>query len=139
MDDDEDGDADSTDPEDVELLDVVQAAYWVDDGDNYQDGDEAPAAVGSLRDILSALNDGFGVPLQGNIPAEEGGGSGEQGCFAAATTHSVAFAWWVPVDHGNEIQTDSATFSLGFYTEQCRHNPGTGQSGYGNQDSGNNG
>jgi hypothetical protein len=38
----------------------------------------------------------------------------------------VAFAWWVPVDHGNEIQTDSASFELSFYTEQCRHNDGEG-------------
>jgi hypothetical protein len=47
-------------------------------------------------------------------------------CFSAETTHSIAFAWWVPVDHGNEIQSDSATFSLGLYTEQCRHNQGAG-------------
>ncbi|QIO24222.1 SipW-dependent-type signal peptide-containing protein [Haloarcula sp. JP-L23] len=40
--------------------------------------------------------------------------------------HSAVFAWWLPVDHANEIQTDSATFSLGFYTEQCRHNDGEG-------------
>jgi hypothetical protein len=36
------------------------------------------------------------------------------------------FAWWVPVDHGNEIQSDSATFDLGLYAEQCRHNDGSG-------------
>jgi hypothetical protein len=36
------------------------------------------------------------------------------------------FAWWVPVDHGNEIQSDSATFDLGIYAEQCRHNDGSG-------------
>jgi hypothetical protein len=50
-------------------------------------------------------------------------------CFSAGTTHSVAFAWWVPVDHGNEIQGDSATFDLGFYTEQCRHNSADGGGG----------
>jgi hypothetical protein len=32
----------------------------------------------------------------------------------------------VPTDVGNEIQTDSASFDLGFYTEQCRHNSGSG-------------
>jgi predicted ribosomally synthesized peptide with SipW-like signal peptide len=123
-DDDEDGPPTGPgDPATVELLDVAQAAYWVDDGDNYQDGDEAPAAVGSLREILESLGGG-GAPLPGDIDAEEGGGSGEQGCFSAETTHSVAFAWWVPVDHGNEIQTDSASFGLRFYTEQCRHNDG---------------
>ncbi|MFB6311154.1 MAG: hypothetical protein ABEH64_08230, partial [Salinirussus sp.] len=47
-------------------------------------------------------------------------------CFRAGTAYNVAFAWWLPVDHGNELQTDTATFSLGLYTEQCRHNDGSG-------------
>jgi hypothetical protein len=32
----------------------------------------------------------------------------------------------VPLNHGNEIQSDSAEFDIGFYTEQCRHNDGEG-------------
>jgi hypothetical protein len=125
-DEDESGDADEDGEDDrVELLDVVQAAAWVDDGNNYQNGDEAPLLVGSLRDVLESLNEGMGAPLEGDIPAEDGGGAGRN-CFSAGTTHSVAFAWWVPVDHGNEIQTDSATFELSFYTEQCRHNQADG-------------
>jgi len=112
---------------DVELLDVVKAAAWVDDGDNYQDGDEAPAIVGSLRDVLTQLSSGTGLGLSGDTPAEEGGGTVDaRNCFSAETEHSVAFAWWVPIDHGNEIQTDSASFELSFYTEQCRHNDGSG-------------
>jgi predicted ribosomally synthesized peptide with SipW-like signal peptide len=98
----------------VELLDVVQTAYWIDD--------EAPAAIGSLREMLTDLSGG--VRLDGDVDASEGGGTGEQGCFSAGTTHSIAVAWWVPVDHGNEIQTDSVSFSLGLYAEQCRHNDG---------------
>jgi len=47
-------------------------------------------------------------------------------CFPGETEFSAAFAWWVPVDHGNEIQSDSVEFDLGFYTEQCRHNDGSG-------------
>jgi hypothetical protein len=34
----------------------------------------------------------------------------------------VSVVWWLPIDHGNEVQSDSVTFDLGFYTEQCRHN-----------------
>jgi hypothetical protein len=30
------------------------------------------------------------------------------------------------VDHANEIQSDSVRFDLGFYTEQCCHNDGSG-------------
>jgi hypothetical protein len=124
-----------TDPQpeqcaDVELLDVVQAAAWVDDGNNYQNGDETPAVTGSLRFVLDQLSSGAGFGLSGDTPAPDGGGAeNARNCFSAETTHSVAFAWWVPVDHGNEIQTDSATFSLSFYTEQCRHNDGSGQFG----------
>ena len=58
-------------------------------------------------------------------------------CFRGdGTVHNGVFAWWLPVDHANEIQTDSATFSLGLYTEQCRHNDGSGMSESGNGDGG---
>jgi predicted ribosomally synthesized peptide with SipW-like signal peptide len=107
----------------VELLDEVRAAVWVDDGNNYQNGDESPALVGTLRQVLADLIGGNGFPLVGDIDASEGGGTGRN-CFSANTVHDVVFAWWLPVDHANEIQTDSVTFDLGFYTEQCRHNPG---------------
>jgi predicted ribosomally synthesized peptide with SipW-like signal peptide len=133
---DEDGDADSTDPADVELLDVVKAAVWIDDGNNYQNGDEAPFAIGSLRDILGLVSeDTNGTPLNSPRNAEFGGGTGEQGCFEGETEYSLAFAWWVPIDHGNEIQSDTATFDLGLYTEQCRHNDGSGMNneGLGNE------
>jgi predicted ribosomally synthesized peptide with SipW-like signal peptide len=122
----EDGDADSTDPADVELLDVVQTAVWVDDGNNYQNDGEEPS-VQSLRELLSSLSMGTGVPVAGNTAPEDGGGSADaRNCFAGDEFHSIAFAWWVPLDHGNEIQSDSASFSLGLYTEQCRHNDGEG-------------
>jgi predicted ribosomally synthesized peptide with SipW-like signal peptide len=122
--------ADDPDEEEgvVELLNVVQAAVWVDDGNNYQNGTESPLAVGSIADILGMLNGGsLGTALNGDIPAEDGGGAADaRNCFSGATQHSVVFAWWVPVDHGNEIQSDSATFDLGLYAEQCRHNDGSG-------------
>jgi len=111
--------------DDVELLDAVRAAVWVDDGDNYQDDDETPVFVGSLRQLLSETTTP-GIEFTANMNAEAGGGTGEQGCFAASTTHSAGFAWWLPVDHGNEVQSDSATFDLSLYTEQCRHNDGEG-------------
>jgi predicted ribosomally synthesized peptide with SipW-like signal peptide len=51
---------------------------------------------------------------------------GTRECFTASETDYIGFAWWLPVDHANEIQTDSVAFDLGFYTEQCRHNDGSG-------------
>jgi len=43
-------------------------------------------------------------------------------CFPGEKTYCVGFEWWLPSSVGNEIQTDSVSFDLGFYTEQCRHN-----------------
>ena len=108
----------------TELLDGVQAAVWVDDGDNYQDSGESPV-VDSLRNVLGLSADGAGVALNGDLVASEGGGVGSRGCFSAETTHSVSFAWFVPTNHGNEIQGDSLTFSVGLDAEQCQHNDGT--------------
>jgi len=62
-----------------------------------------------------------------------GGDNGDTGeteqdecCFEPSTTNCVGFAWWLPVDHANELQSDGVGFDLGFYTEQCRHNDGSG-------------
>ena len=54
------------------------------------------------------------------------GTASERECFENSTDAYVGFRWWLPVDHANEIQTDSVAFDLGFYTEQCRHNDGSG-------------
>ncbi|GAB6862253.1 SipW-dependent-type signal peptide-containing protein [Haloplanus litoreus] len=115
-------------PGEVELLDTVQAAVWLDDGNNYQNGDESPLVVGSIAEVLGMLGEGsLGTALNGDLPAPEGGGAaGARNCFSGGTEHSFVFAWWVPVDHGNEIQSDSMTFDLGLYAEQCRHNDGSG-------------
>ena len=120
--------ADQEEGKTVELLDVVQAAVWVDDGDNYQDADDTTdPTIGSLRDILGMISGADnGTALNSGMNAEQYGGTGDQGCFSPDTEHSIVFAWWVPVDHGNEIQSDSAEFTLGLYTEQCRHNDGSG-------------
>jgi hypothetical protein len=53
-----------------------------------------------------------------------GGMEGARNCFSGDTTHYYSFVWWLPIDHGNEVQGDSAEFTLGLYTEQCRHNDG---------------
>jgi hypothetical protein len=95
---------------------------------------------GSLRELLSTLGMGSnGIPLDGNrtTPFDEVPGDGlhdespsdptERDCFVNSTTNAIGLSWWLPVDHANEIQTDSVSFDLGFYTEQCRHNDGTGQ------------
>jgi predicted ribosomally synthesized peptide with SipW-like signal peptide len=65
-------------------------------------------------------------PVDGGGGQNGGGGqqNGDRQCFENSTTAYIGFEWWLPVDHANEIQTDSVSFDLGFYTEQCRHNDG---------------
>lgn len=42
--------------------------------------------------------------------------------FPNSTTAYIGFAWWVPPQVGNVIQSDSLSFNLGFAAEQARHN-----------------
>jgi predicted ribosomally synthesized peptide with SipW-like signal peptide len=53
-------------------------------------------------------------------PPEEEPGSV---CFRPSDTSFIGFEWCLPTDVGNEVQGDSVSFDLSFYTEQCRHNP----------------
>ena len=88
---------------------------------------------GTLRETLTALSSGGGIPLDGNpgTAYDEVPGTGDDpnrdAYVGDGTVHYVGFAWYLPVDHANEIQTDSARFDLGFYAEQERHNDGAGQ------------
>jgi uncharacterized protein YegL len=78
---------------------------------------------GSLRELLnSGIASGNGIPLDTDTSSE---------AFDAtenSNTRFVGFEWWVPPNGLNEIQTDSATFDLGFYTEQERNNSAPGSS-----------
>jgi predicted ribosomally synthesized peptide with SipW-like signal peptide len=138
---DEYGDAGATNPALVELLDAIQVAIGVGTTRDLAATDPAanllpdpdpdgavprPATQFSLREFLTLAGSGDGIPLAGDIPAETGGGAGRP-CFAGGTAESgegyyASVVWWLPIDHGNQVQSDEATFDLGFYTEQCRHN-----------------
>jgi hypothetical protein len=130
-----------------ELADKLRARAWYDDGGDgpggdtdgnniLDDDDDDPETVfieGSLREVLTQLSSGNGVPLSGNEPAPQGGGADtSRDCYSESPdVHHVAFQWWLPIDHGNEVQGDSVSFDLGFYTEQCRHNNGDGMNNEG--------
>ncbi|WP_435364373.1 VWA domain-containing protein [Haloarchaeobius sp. DYHT-AS-18] len=92
-------------------------------------------AEGSFVEVGGDDTDSDGVPDENltldpaastDIVADEPTAAGRD-CYANSETQHIGFAWWLPVDHANEIQTDSVSFDLGFYTEQCRHNDGAGQ------------
>jgi predicted ribosomally synthesized peptide with SipW-like signal peptide len=86
---------------------------------------------GSLRDLLTELDSGLGIPLDGNRDTlfneiDDDPASEAREEFVNSTNNFIGFAWYLPVDHANEIQSDSVSFDLGFYTEQSRHNDGSG-------------
>ncbi|MEF8781291.1 MAG: SipW-dependent-type signal peptide-containing protein [Haloferacaceae archaeon] len=119
-------DDDEDDDEVVVITDHTDDSADVDsDFDEGDDDDDVywfspKKSQGSLRDVLGDLDEGNGIPIDGTPITPD------RGCFTPETRHCIGFKWELPVDHGNEVQSDSARFDLGFYTEQCRHNDGSG-------------
>jgi hypothetical protein len=88
---------------------------------------------GTLQDDLAALQAGAGIPLDGDLTTafdelDDAPDSDGRDCFDPGVTYYIGFGWWLPSDIGNEVQGDSVSFDLGFYTEQCRNNDGSGPS-----------
>jgi predicted ribosomally synthesized peptide with SipW-like signal peptide len=77
---------------------------------------EAVIAEGSLRDVLTELS--AGIPLDANLDDEN------RVCFTNSVTRCLGFEWELPFEVGNEVQSDSVAFAVGFAAEQCRHNDG---------------
>jgi hypothetical protein len=76
-------------------------------------------------DVLER-NDGQ-IPLDGRTPYMDYDASGtdpERECLPAQTPYCIGLKWELPTSVGNEVQGDTLSFDLGFYTEQCRHNDG---------------
>jgi predicted ribosomally synthesized peptide with SipW-like signal peptide len=82
--------------------------------------------TGTLRDALSTL-DGC-IPLDGAGDTTEfdevDDTADARDPFDASTTYFFGFSWWVPRDVGNQIQSDTVKFNLGFQTVQARNNDG---------------
>jgi predicted ribosomally synthesized peptide with SipW-like signal peptide len=104
-------------PDEGELGKHIQATLFYDtDGDSVTedgceiDDDDIVLAEGSLRQVFKHLDQG--VPLTDD----------EDACIAGGQRHTVVLHYELPAETGNVVQTDSATFDLTFYTEQCRHN-----------------
>jgi hypothetical protein len=73
---------------------------------------------GTLAELNDAASSGFkleALPLLGQANGDD------EYCFLPGT-HCVAMEWCIPVEVGNEIQTDSVKFDLDFAAVQCRHN-----------------
>ncbi|MDQ2053891.1 SipW-dependent-type signal peptide-containing protein [Halobellus sp. H-GB7] len=109
------------------LASEMQVTVWYDeDCDNEFEEAETTIFDGTLADMLgtfdgdAATSEGAKHPLDSDTETE-----GRQ-CFPAEEGFCVGFDWEIPTSVGNEIQGDSVSFDLGFYTEQCRHNDGSG-------------
>ena len=123
-------------PQNDEHTFLTQSGESLDDllaqlGEEVLAGEQVFATL-SLRELLLELSEGNGIPLDGdtsqgsfNELADSSDADTRQ-CFPGNATQCIGFSWWLPVDHANEIQSDSVGFDLGFYTEQCRHNDGAG-------------
>jgi hypothetical protein len=88
---------------------------------------------GTLADDLAALSAGDGIPLDAGRDSafdelSDPADSAARECFQPGVNYFIGFAWWLPASVGNEVQGDSVSFDLGFYTEQCRNNDGSGAS-----------
>jgi len=99
-----------------------------EDGTPLEDGDAVEFDSATFRTPINPQNGkryglshvSFCYDVQDEEPPN--GGNGDRECFENSTTYHVGFRWWLPAAVGNEVQSDSVGFDLGFYTEQCRHN-----------------
>lgn len=90
---------------------------------------------GTLAELMGFLETGYGIPLDGNRETSydeiddgviaDGAADGREP-FKPETTDCIGLEWWLPTTVGNEVQTDSVEFDVAFYTEQARHNDGSG-------------
>ena len=99
----------------------------------------------TMREFVDTTSQNVGLPLDAD-PFSGGasgaalnsdvfmydltGGGAQQGdrfCFEPnASAGQLGLVTALPADHANEIQSDSLTADVTFYTEQCRHNDGSG-------------
>ncbi|WP_336036689.1 SipW-dependent-type signal peptide-containing protein [Halobacterium yunchengense] len=109
--------------------------YSYDNADGDDDFSEDDGAVGAMSDEDTELQTPTGQDISHvdfclAVSTDGGGGNGDEDCcFEPSTDHYLGFAWWLPTDVGNEVQTDSVRFDLGFHAEQCRHNDAGGPDG----------
>jgi predicted ribosomally synthesized peptide with SipW-like signal peptide len=88
--------------------------------------------TGTLEEIVSELAAGNGIPLDGNRATifdelnDDPADPDREAFRGDGVMHCVALSWELPLEVGNEVQGDTLGFDLGFYTEQERHNDGSG-------------
>ncbi|WP_276259690.1 choice-of-anchor W domain-containing protein [Haloglomus litoreum] len=114
---------------DVDYCDVAEDLD-ANGTDGFDPGDVSKIADvfdGTLAEFLALVN--TGVPLDGDA---SGGvlAPGDQAPFDGLREEEIdnpclCIEWEIPIEVGNEIQSDSLVFDLEFYAEQARNNDGT--------------
>ncbi|WP_049980232.1 choice-of-anchor W domain-containing protein [Halolamina rubra] len=116
---------------------TVQYCDIADDiGDSFDEDDvESSTDVwsGTLAELFDDIQ--YGVPLDGDedTPDDDDNGGffepGDQDCYPGTGDEGegpcLCLDWKVPDEVGNVIQSDSLSFDLQLYAQQCRHNDGT--------------
>jgi len=90
---------------------------------NVQTGGEDIIFRGTLDELAARLD----PDQDGPVALDFDRVTDAQDPYPATSTHCFGLAWWVPENVGNEIQSDSVSFDLGFVTEQARNNDDPGQ------------
>ena len=86
----------------------------------------------TLDNLLAALTDGNGIPLDGNVLtlydelAEPATDADRDAFEGDGLMYCVGLSWELPFEVGNDVQGDTVGFDLSFYTEQERNNDGSG-------------
>lgn len=111
-----------------ELGENLELLIWYDDGDNERQQDEEVIFNGTAEELEQAgLPEGVALDADPSTPEIEP--------YENSTTRYVGVRWKLPMDVGNEVQTDEKKFDFEFYAEQARHNSNTN----GNNTNGNTG
>jgi predicted ribosomally synthesized peptide with SipW-like signal peptide len=120
----EDADNSCTEPEanaengdcgtDGELPENINLDVWYDDGDNERQPNETLIFNGTAEEIEDT-NLSNGKLLDSNHDTEEADP------FPNSTTQYLGFAWDIPGEVGNVIQTDSTVYDINLAVEQARH------------------
>jgi uncharacterized Zn-binding protein involved in type VI secretion len=110
-------DAGDTSPSDGELEDFARIRIWEDEGIFDGNGEleplpiigDTPIASGSLADVAesSTFDGGYRIAINGET------------CLSPGDEVYVSFEWEIPESVGNIIQSDSATFQVGFDPRPC--------------------
>ena len=110
-----------------ELGENLNFLIWYDeDGDNLYDEtdqDDGQPLPGGEEIIFNGTADeldnaaDMGIRLDGDRTVED------FQAYQNSTTQYIGIKWWVPLDVGNEVQTDSKEFDFEFFAEQERNNP----------------